>query len=218
MIGKIVARHAGDLLLYSALIIHFCIFCKPHLLCCMPVLAAGLRFYNTLLLVPTMFTLRATIDLNEISSRRKLCSIFYKIWPLRSLLTYSMYQEFNQLWGKESLANNKGLPYHHALAPCGEGGPPNAFPHQFPENPWVIIVNSADWLSTHAIFGQNWPSRRTFNFEGGKKGGPFLRQYTRIEMLSARIWHGRVSGVTIHNISNVIISSVFHGHCTITIK
>ena len=86
LIGKIVARHAGDLLLYSALIIHFCIFCKPHLLCCMPVLAAGLRFYNTLL-VPTMFTLRATIDLNEISSRRKLCSIFYKIWPLRSLLT-----------------------------------------------------------------------------------------------------------------------------------
>ena len=53
----------------------------------MPVLAAGLRFYNTLLLVPTMFTLRATIDLNEISSRRKLCSIFYKIWPFRSLLT-----------------------------------------------------------------------------------------------------------------------------------
>lgn len=118
---------------------------------------------------------------------------------------------------KESSVYKKGLPYHCALAPCGEGGPPNAFPHQFPENPWVIIVNSADWLSTHAIFGQNWPSCRIINFEG-KKGGPFLRKYTSIEMLSARIWHGRVSGVTIHNISNVIISSVFHGHCTITIK
>ena len=75
---------------------------------------------------------------------------------------------------KESSVYKKGLPYHCALAPCGEGGPPNAFPHQFPENPWVIIVNSADWLSTHAIFGQNWPSCRIINFEG-KKGGQFYK-------------------------------------------
>ena len=143
------------------------VFSVSHIFC--------YRMYNTggssglafLQYVATMFTLRATIDLNEISSRRKLCSIFYKIWPLCCSVLYEMYQEFNQLWGKESLAN-KGLPLPLAV----KGGLPNATPHYFPEYPWVIILHSADWLSTHAIFGQIWTSPHiTINFEAGVKKG-----------------------------------------------